>query len=110
MRSADWDSAPGSGVSRPRPRNRVGALRFEQAVSPVDDVPACDGALADFAEQWRRSGYTAEGAYSPVFDGPVQRSARNAMRHGQRVGRFEADFRASRAECRVALVLSVTQP
>ena len=85
--------------------NRVASVRFEQTVPAINDVDACDASLADFADRWRRSGYVPGNSDAPLFDGPLQGTMREAFRHGERVGRFEAEYRASRRQCRVALIV-----
>ena len=88
--------------------DRVVALRFEQAPQSADDFAQCEAHLTTFQSNWSAIGVTAGARSESVYDGPVIRAVRSAAKPGGAIGTFEADYRASRGECRVALV--VTQP
>ena len=85
--------------------DRVSALRYERRAGRIGRFEDCLTFLNSFATDWMASGIQAGDAAEPVYDGPVQRSVRPALVRGITGGRFEADYRASRAECRVALVV-----
>lgn len=85
--------------------DRVTALRYERRAGRHSSFAECLTVMQSFADDWNGSGIQAGDAAEPVFDGPVQRSVRPALLRGIAGGRFEADYRASREECRVALVV-----
>jgi hypothetical protein len=66
--------------------------------------------MNSFTGDWKRSGIDAGTTLEPVYDGPVQRIVRPALLRGTVAGRFEADYRSSRGECRVALVIMGAAP
>ncbi len=84
--------------------DRVTALRYERRSGRSPDFEHCLSQLNAFAAQWKGSGIDAGDAREPLYDGPVLRAVRPAMRQGLVNGSFEADYRASREECRVALI------
>ena len=84
--------------------DRVTAMRYERRAGRSDDFAQCLSQLNAFAEDWKGSGIDVGEVADTQFDGPVMRAVRSATRPGMQGGSFEADYRASRAECRVALV------
>ena len=88
--------------------DRVTALRYEQTLEGTQDAAQCVVRLDVFQRKWREAGVVAGDERERVYDGPVIRAARSAVRAGFAVGSFEADYRQSRTQCRVALV--VTRP
>ena len=90
--------------------DRVSALRYERRAGRIESFEDCLTFLKSFATDWKASGIETGDAAEPVYDGPVQRSVRPALLKGITGGRFEADYRASRGECRVALVVIGNAP
>lgn len=85
--------------------DRVTALRYERRAGRTSSFTDCLTFLSGFAADWKGSGVQIGDAAEAVYDGPVQRSVRPALLKGLVGGRFEADYRASRGECRVALLV-----
>ena len=85
---------------------RVAAVRYEQAAEGSRGFAECDAQLTVFQSYWSQSGIVAGADSEVVYDGPVKRRVRGAGRQATAVGRFEADYRASRTECRLALILT----
>jgi len=89
--------------------DRVAALRFEQTLDGVPGLAQCAAGLDAFQRKWLvAAGIDAGAAHEAAYDGPVIRATRAAAKAGLAIGTFEGDYRESRAQCRVALV--VTQP
>jgi hypothetical protein len=88
--------------------DRVAALRFERTLQDTDDFAQCESHLTAFQSNWSATGVRSAGQRGIIYDGPIVRAVRAAAKSGRAIGTFEADFRASRRECRVALI--VTQP
>jgi hypothetical protein len=85
--------------------DRVTALRYERRSGGSASFEDCLTLLNSFTTDWKASGIETGNTAEPVYDGPVQRSVRPALLQGMIGGRFEADYRASRGECRVALIV-----
>ena len=86
--------------------DRVVALRFERLFDRTQTLPQCESRLGEFQGGWHDFGLTGGAPSDPVYDGPVIRAVRAAANAGRTVGTFEGDYRASRGECRVALVIT----
>lgn len=86
--------------------DRVMALRYERRAGRSSNFTDCLAFLNAFAADWKDSGVGTGDVAESVYDGPVLRSVRPALLQGMVGGRFEADYRASREECRVALVIT----
>jgi hypothetical protein len=84
--------------------NRIDALRFERTGVRSADLPACQAQLQSFTQEWSQAAGLSAGAANLTYDGPTLRLISPALDDGRPVGTFEADYRASRAECRLALV------
>ena len=88
--------------------DRVAALRYEQTLDGTPGFGQCAAHLDAFQRKWLNAGIAAGAPRDAVYDGPVIRAVREAGRGGLTIGTFEGDYRESRAQCRVALI--ITEP
>lgn len=84
--------------------DRVDGLRFERSGERSTALSQCQLQLDAFVKDWTGAEALAVGTEELLFDGPVLRTIRPALSNNRVVGRFEADYRASRSECRLALM------